>query len=78
MEAAVTADESRKHILTEKPMAISLKGADDMIAAAQKNNVCLMVGQVLRFRGANIKAKQLIKEGKIGEPLNMIRRRFGN
>ena len=78
VEAAVTAAESRKHILTEKPMAISLKGADDMIAAAQRNNVCLMVGQVLRFRGANIKAKQLIKQGKSGEPLNMIRRRFGN
>ncbi len=75
--AVVTAAESGKHVLTEKPMAISLKEVDDMIEAAQKNNVCLMVGQVLRFREANKKAKQLIKEGKIGEPCNMIRRRFG-
>lgn len=74
--AVVAAAESGKHILTEKPMAISLKEADDMIEAAQKNNVCLMVGQVLRFRQGNIEAKSLIKEGKIGEPRNMIRRRL--
>jgi len=77
VDAVVTAAESGKHVLTEKPMAISLKEADDMIKAAQKNNVRLMVGQVLRFRETNIKAKQLIREGKIGEPRNMIRRRFG-
>jgi len=77
VDAVVTAAESGKHVLTEKPMAISLEEADAMIEAAQKNNVCLMVGQVLRFRGANKKAKQLIKGGKLGEPRNMIRRRLG-
>jgi predicted dehydrogenase len=77
VEATVAAAESGKHILTEKPMAISLQGADDMIAAAQRNEVCLMVGQVLRFRGTNVKAKQLIGDGQLGEPLNLIRRRFG-
>ena len=77
VEAAVIAAESGKHVLTEKPMAISLKEVDDMIEAAQKNKVYLMVGQVLRFREVNKKARQLIKEGKIGEPKNMIRRRFG-
>jgi len=77
VEAVVTAAESGKHILTEKPMAISLKEVDDMIEAARRNHVRLMVGQVLRFREVNKKAKQLIKEGKLGEPRNMIRRRFG-
>lgn len=76
-EAAIAAAEKGKHVLTEKPMAISLKETDNMIEAAQRNNVRLMVGQVLRFRGANRKARQIIKEGKIGEPRNMIRRRYG-
>jgi len=74
--AVVAAAESGKHVLTEKPMAISLKETDDMIEAAQRNSVTLMVGQVLRFREANVRAKELIKEGKIGEPRNMIRRRL--
>jgi predicted dehydrogenase len=74
--AVIAAAESGKHVLTEKPMAISLKEADNMIEAARRNNVRLMVGQVLRFRGCNVEAKRLIKQGKIGEPRNIIRRRL--
>ena len=75
-QAAVAAAERGKHVLTEKPMALSLQEADAMIEAARRNHVCLMVGQVLRFRGANVKARQLIREGRIGEPRNAIRRRL--
>jgi len=74
--AVVAAAESGKHVLTEKPMAISLKEADDMIDAARRNGVALMVGQVLRFRQGNIEARRLIAGGKIGEPRNIIRRRL--
>jgi UDP-N-acetylglucosamine 3-dehydrogenase len=76
MQAAVAAAESGKHVLTEKPMAISLPEADAMIDAARRNHVRLMVGQVLRFRGCNVRARQLIREGRIGQPRNMIRRRL--
>lgn len=76
--AAVTAANRGKHVLTEKPMAISLKEADEMIEAAQKNKVCLMVGQVLRFSERNMKVKELIKEGKVGKPINIIRRRLSS
>lgn len=75
-QAVVAAAERGKHVLTEKPMAVSLQEADAMIEAARRNRVRLMVGQVLRFRGANVKARQLIREGRIGEPRNMIRRRL--
>ena len=74
--AAVGAAERGKHILTEKPMAMSLREADEMIAAAQASGVCLMVGQVLRHRGANVRARQLIRDGRIGRPCNIIRRRL--
>jgi predicted dehydrogenase len=78
VDAVVAAAESGKHVLTEKPMAISLKETDEMIDAAQRNGVTLMVGQVLRFRQCNVEAKRLIAEGKIGEPRNIVRRRLGN
>ena len=74
--AVVAAAESGKHVLTEKPMAISLKEADDMINAARNSGVTLMVGQVLRFRECNVEVKRLIAEGEIGEPRNIIRRRL--
>jgi len=76
-EAVIEAARYKKHILTEKPMAISLEEADQMIAAAEANGVTLMVGQVLRFREINRKAKDLLKEGAIGAPKHMMRRRVG-
>lgn len=76
-EVAVAAAEAGKHVLTEKPMATSLAEADDMIAAAEAAGVVLMVGQILRFRPANIRARELIRDGAIGEPRNILRRRLG-
>jgi predicted dehydrogenase len=75
-DAVVAAAEHGKHVLTEKPMALSLQEADAMIDAAARYGVCLMVGQVLRFRQANVVARQLIRDGRIGEPRNVIRRRL--
>jgi len=76
-DVAVAAAQAGKHVLTEKPMATSLAEADDMIAAAEAAGVVLMVGQILRFRPANIKARELIRDGAIGEVRNILRRRLG-
>jgi len=73
---AVAAAKAGKHILVEKPMAISLKEADEMIKAADENDVTLMVEQTLRFRNCNILTKKLIREGRIGKVCNVIRRRL--
>ena len=56
-EVATAAAEAGKHILCEKPMALSAEAADAMIEAAQKARVKLMIGQVRRFdhRYASIK-----------------------
>jgi len=75
-QTVVAAAESGKHVLVEKPMTLSLHEADVMIAAARRHGVRLMVGQVLRFRGANVEARRLIREGCLGEPRNAIRRRL--
>ncbi|UCD29711.1 MAG: Gfo/Idh/MocA family oxidoreductase [Planctomycetota bacterium] len=46
---AVEAAANRKHILVEKPIAISLKAANNMVKAAKRSGVLLMVEQTQRF-----------------------------
>ncbi|HCA46027.1 MAG TPA: hypothetical protein DEP45_01350, partial [Armatimonadetes bacterium] len=75
-EVAVAAAQAGKHVLTEKPMATLLAETDSMIAAADAAGVVLMVGQILRFRPANIRARELIRAGAIGEVRNILRRRL--
>lgn len=75
-DVAVAAAEAGRHVLCEKPMATSLEETDEMIAAAEEAGVVLMVGQILRFRAANIRAREHIRNGTIGEVRNVLRRRL--
>jgi predicted dehydrogenase len=56
-----------KHFMTEKPIARTLEEADQMIAAAQKAGVTLMVAENRRFWPSAIKARQFIDEGLLGK-----------
>jgi len=47
--AAIQAAESGRHVICEKPMALNLTQADQMIRAARKNRVELMIAHVMRF-----------------------------
>lgn len=76
-DAVVAAARAGKHVLCEKPMAISLAQADEMIAACEASDVVLAIAQILRFRPANSIARAAISEGRIGEVRNVIRRRYG-
>lgn len=44
--------ERGKHVLMEKPIALTLDEADDLIAVARRNGVCLAVGHLERFNPA--------------------------
>src|SRR5215470_13438973 len=46
--------EKGKHVLVEKPIALTLDEADKMIAAADKSGAKLMVGQLERFNPAMV------------------------
>jgi predicted dehydrogenase len=48
----VDAARAKKHILVEKPMAMNLREADEMIEEARAHGVTLMVGQSRRFSDA--------------------------
>jgi predicted dehydrogenase len=66
-EMALAAAEAKKHILVEKPMAMNIDEANDMIKAAKDNGVLLMVEQMQRFETAHEAAKKIIDEGKLGK-----------
>ena len=70
-ELCVAAAQAGKHVLCEKPMALSLAEADDMIAAARANGVQLAVCHQYRGFGHFRTLKALIDDGSLGSPLAM-------
>lgn len=67
----------KKHILVEKPLTISLKAADNMIRAASKNKVFLMVEQTQRFDPVHQAAKKVLDSRILGK-IHNIRGRIGH
>ena len=72
---AIQSAEAGKHILVEKPMALSLEEAEAMCKAATESNVKLLVGQSTRFLPAVTEAKKRIDAGEIGEVYHCIYQR---
>jgi predicted dehydrogenase len=58
--------EAGKHALTEKPLAISLKEADELIVLSKERQLALGVFYEMRYAAANDKAQELIRSGAIG------------
>jgi myo-inositol 2-dehydrogenase / D-chiro-inositol 1-dehydrogenase len=56
-----------KHVIVEKPLAVTLEEADEMIEACKLNNVKLMYAEELCFAPKYERARQLVKEGAVGE-----------
>lgn len=66
-EISIKALRAGKHVLCEKPMAVTLEDCIAMTEEAEKSQKLLMIGQNQRFAKAHVKAKQLIAEGVIGD-----------
>jgi predicted dehydrogenase len=67
-DLVVQAAEAGKHILCEKPMALNLNDCQRMIDACATGHVKLAIGHSLRFWGAFLKIRDLIKADAIGTP----------
>lgn len=76
-ELSIKALNAGKHVLCEKPMAITLRECYDMVDAAKKSGRILMIGQNQRFTKAHQYAKKLIEDGAIGTPI-LFRTTFGH
>ena len=65
----IAAAENGKHVLCEKPMAMTAAECDRMIAACRSSGVVLGVAYYRRFYPAVQRLKALIDAGKIGAPV---------
>lgn len=68
-EMAVNAAKAGKHVVTEKPMALSLNEADSMIEACGKAGVKLFVIKQNRYNPPIIRLKEAIDEMRFGRIL---------
>ncbi|MDR2908842.1 MAG: Gfo/Idh/MocA family oxidoreductase [Oscillospiraceae bacterium] len=67
---AIAALNAGKHVLCEKPMAISLSECEAMTQAAQKNGRRLLIGQNQRLAPAHAYAKRILASGEMGRVLS--------
>jgi predicted dehydrogenase len=68
-EAAERAFAAGKHVLLEKPIALTLEDADAIVAAAERAGKLLVVGLVLRFWPEYAELRQIVASGELGRPL---------
>lgn len=76
-EISIAALNAGKHVLCEKPMAVTYEECEAMTKAAEANGKYLMIGQNQRLTKAHIRAKQMIEEGVIGRVITF-RTTFGH
>lgn len=66
---AMAAIEAGKHVLCEKPLALTLQNARDMVAAAKNKGVIFGTNHHLRNAASHQAMREAIKAGKIGRPI---------
>ena len=70
-EWAETALAAGKHVLLEKPIALTLEDADAIVAAAGRSGRLFMVGLVLRFWPEYVELQRRVATGELGRPLSV-------
>lgn len=69
--AVTTAARAGKHVIIEKPLAMTLEQADDMIAVCQANGRKLMYAEELCFAPKYERVRKLVREGAVGNIYQM-------
>ena len=71
-EMVLKAASADKHIICEKPIALTVEDAEEMIAACDKAGVRLFIAMVVRFFPQYRRAQQAVANGQLGD-LGVIR-----
>jgi len=74
---ALAAIEQGVNLLIEKPIADSVVSAREILSAAEKKKIKLLVGHIERFNPAVQRLKQIIDEGILGKLILISARRVG-
>lgn len=64
---AIEAASAGKHVMVEKPLALTARQAEEMIAACKKAGVYLTEGYMMKFHALNVKAREMVQRGDIGQ-----------
>jgi len=74
---AIQAAQAGRHVLVEKPAAISVAELDHLAAAASRHGVKVRVGYNHRYHPAALKALEIFRGGALG-PMMFVRGRYGH
>ena len=67
--ASIAALKAGKHVLCEKPMAVTPQDCREMVRVAAETGKTLMIGQNQRFARAHVEARRIIASGELGRVL---------
>ncbi len=73
----IQAARAGKHVFCEKPFALTVEDAGQMVTTAEQAGVKLMVGQVLRYIAPYVYMWDLVRSGELGEPFCIQTTRIG-
>lgn len=73
----IRAAEAGRHVICEKPMALSLEEADAMTAACSRAGVYFMIGHCIRFWPEYAMLKDVSDSGRLGQLLSLNLTRLG-
>ncbi len=66
-EQAIKAAKAKKHILIEKPVALTTEQGKEVVEACRKEGVLAAAGFMMRFHAYHQKMKELVDSGKLGK-----------
>jgi len=64
--------EAGKHVFLEKPIALELREADELIALARSKNLLFTIGYSQRFNPKFAYVKRSLEDGSIGQPVSAL------
>jgi predicted dehydrogenase len=63
----IAAANAGKHVLVEKPIALSIADAETAISACRRSGVKLMAGYMMRFHALHVRLQAMIQNGELGQ-----------
>ncbi len=69
--AVLAAARAKKHILCEKPFAMSVAHAREMVAACREAGVILRIAHQIRLDAAIVRAREIVRSGRLGRLAEM-------
>ena len=69
---AKAALDAGKHVLLEKPMALTLEEADELIEIAESSDVKFTIGYSQRFNPKQAMVKRSLEDGTLGDPVSVL------